>query len=77
MFAVVLIPQAAGGLLGTLQPWIVGASPGTVITQIVGNSTLTSSESYPPGAALAAVTFIAVAIAIAAGGLYALQRRDG
>ena len=77
VFAVVLVPQAAGGLLGTLQPWIVGASPGTVITQIVGNSTLTSSESYPPGAALAAVTFIAVAIAIAAGGLYALQRRDG
>ena len=77
VFALILLPQAAGGLLGTLQPWVVGASPGPVITQIVGNSTLTSSESYPPGAALAAVTFVAVAIAIAAAGLYALQRRDG
>ena len=73
----VLFPKAIGGLLGSLEAWVVGSSPGTVITQIVGNSTLTSSESYPPGASLAAVTFVAVAIAIAAAGLYALQRRDG
>jgi ABC-2 type transport system permease protein len=77
VFAVVLVPQAAGSLLGSLQPWVVGASPGPVITQVVGNSQLAAGQAYPPGVAAAAVTLLAVAVAIAACGAYALLQRDG
>lgn len=77
VFAAVLLPEAAGGLLGGLQPWIVGASPGTVITQIVGNTQLTSDQTYPPGSALAALTLVAFAAVIALAGAAALIRRDG
>jgi ABC-2 type transport system permease protein len=73
----VLAPQAAGGLLGGLQPWIVGASPGTVITQIVGSARLAHSQTYPAGAGLAAVTMVLVAAAVACSGAVAFQRRDG
>jgi hypothetical protein len=36
--AAVPIPDAAGGLLGRIQPWVVGACPGTVVSQIVGGA---------------------------------------
>lgn len=77
VFAVVLLPQAAGGLLGSLQPWIVGASPGPVVTQLVGNTQLAADQTFPPGAGIAAVTLLVVALAIAAVGGWALVRRDG
>jgi ABC-type transport system involved in multi-copper enzyme maturation permease subunit len=77
VFAVILLPQAAGGLLGNMQPWVVGASPGPLITQIVGNSQLSTDQAYPPGAAAAAVTLLGIAAAVAAAGGYALLRRDG
>ena len=77
VFAAVLVPQAAGGLLGGLQPWIVGASPGPVITQVVGNSQLATDQTFPPGTLAAVATLLAVAVVIAAGGGYALVRRDG
>jgi hypothetical protein len=77
VFVAVLLPKAAGGLLGGLQPWVVGASPGTVITQLVGSSQLGSSQAYPPGPLAATATMLAVAAAVAAGGAYALLRRDG
>jgi hypothetical protein len=76
-FAVVLLPQAAGGLLGSLQPWVVGASPGPVVTQLVGNSQLAADQAFPPGGGLAAVTLLVAAAAIAAIGGWALARRDG
>lgn len=77
VFAAVLLPQLAGGLLGSLQPWVVGASPGPVITQLVGNSTLGADQTFPPGAGAAAIVLAAVAVAVAACGGYALLRRDG
>jgi ABC-2 type transport system permease protein len=77
VFAAVLLPEAAGGLLGGLQPWVVGASPGTVITQIVGSSQLATSQTYPAGAGAAAATLLTVAAVIAGSGAYALLRRDG
>lgn len=77
VFVVVLLPQTAAGLLGGAQPWVVGASPGVVITQIVGNSQLASSQTYPPGAAAAALTLLAVSVVIAWIGGWALLRRDG
>jgi ABC-type transport system involved in multi-copper enzyme maturation permease subunit len=77
VFVLVLAPQAAGGLLGGAQPWIVGASPGPVITQIVGNTQLATNQAYPPGTSLAAVTLVAVALVIAACGGLSLVRRDG
>jgi hypothetical protein len=75
--ALVLLPQAAAGLLGGLQPWVVGASPGTVITQVVGSSQLAADQTYPAGTAAAVVTLLIVAAAIAAGGACAMLRRDG
>ena len=42
-----LLPKAAGGLLGGLQRWIVGSSPGTVITQIVGGAQLPARAGVP------------------------------
>lgn len=75
--AAVLGPAAAGGLLGGLQRWVVGASPGTVITQIVGGAQLPADQAYPPGAGLAAVSLLLVAAAVAAAGGLVLVRRDG
>lgn len=73
----VLLPKAAGGLLGWLQPWVVGASPGTVITQLVGGAQLPHSQIYPGGDWLAACTMVLVAVAVAAVGAVAFLRRDG
>jgi hypothetical protein len=73
----VLLPNAAGGLLGRIQPWVVGASPGTVITQLVGGAQLPTSQIYPAGAWAAAATMVVVAVLVAAAGAIALMRRDG
>lgn len=73
----VLLPKAAAGLLGGLQPWIVGASPGTVITQIVGGAQLPTDQQFPPGAWAAAATMLAVAATVAVAGGIVFNRRDG
>ncbi|MBV9487801.1 MAG: ABC transporter permease [Frankiaceae bacterium] len=73
----ILLPQTAAGLLGGLQPWVVGASPGPVITQVVGNSQLDADQTYPPGTAAAVATLLAAAAGIAVVGGCALVRRDG
>jgi ABC-2 type transport system permease protein len=73
----VLLPKAAGGLLGGLEPWVVGASPGTVVTQVVGGAQLASDQTYPGGDLAAIVTMLAVAALVAAAGAVVLQKRDG
>ncbi|MBV8387316.1 MAG: ABC transporter permease [Acidimicrobiia bacterium] len=73
----VLLPKAAAGLLGGLERWVVGASPGTVITQAVGGAQLPHSQMFPGGAAAAALTMLLVATAVALGGAVTLLRRDG
>jgi ABC-2 type transport system permease protein len=73
----VLLPKAAGGLLGGLEPWVVGASPGTVVTQLVGGAQLASDQTYPPGDLAAVATMLAVAAVVAVVGAVAFQRRDG
>lgn len=73
----VLLPKAAGGLLGGLEPWVVGASPGTVVTQVVGGAQLASDQTYPPGDLAAVATMLAVAAVAALAGAVALHRRDG
>jgi hypothetical protein len=73
----VLLPKAAGGLLGGLEPWIVGATPGTVVTQVVGGAQLASDQTYPAGDWAAVLTMLAVATAAALAGGVALHRRDG
>lgn len=73
----VLLPKAAGGLLGGLEPWVVGASPGTVVTQVVGGAQLPTDQTYPPGDWAAVATMLAVATAVAIAGAIALHRRDG
>lgn len=77
VIAALLLPRAAAGLLGGLQPWIVGASPGTVVTQFVQGAQLAADQAYPGGAALAAVTMLLVALAVATLGGLAFARRDG
>jgi ABC-2 type transport system permease protein len=72
-----LLPKAASGLLGGLEPWIVGASPGTVVTEIVGGAQLPANQTYPAGTWAATLTMLLVAVVIAAGGALALTRRDG
>ena len=73
----VLLPKSAAGLLGGLEPWVVGASPGTVVTQVVGGAQLASDQTYPWGDWAAVLTMLGVAavVAIAAGVVF--QRRDG
>lgn len=73
----VLLPKAAGGLLGGLEPWVVGASPGTVVTQIVGGAQLSDSQTYPGGTAAALLTMVGVAATVAVAGAVAFVRRDG
>jgi len=73
----ILLPKVAGSLLGGLEPWVVGASPGTVITQIVGGAQLPTDQMYPPGAWPAALTMLAVAATVAVAGGIVLHRRDG
>ena len=73
----VLAPKAAGGLLGAMEPWVVGASPGTVITQIVHGAQLSASETYPAGAWAAAATLCLVTAIVASAGAFVLMRRDG
>jgi hypothetical protein len=75
--AAVLLPKAAGGLLGGLEPWVVGASPATVVTQVVGGAQLASDQTYPPGDLAAVLTMLAVAAAVALVGAVVLHRRDG
>jgi ABC-2 type transport system permease protein len=72
-----LLPKAASGLLGGLQPWIVGASPDTVVSEIVGGRQLPASQTFPAGTWAAALTMVAVAVAVALGGAFAFLRRDG
>jgi ABC-2 type transport system permease protein len=72
----VLLPKAAGGLLGGLQAWVIGASPGTVVTQVVGGAQLPDSQTFPGGTLAAVLTMLLVAAAVAAGGAMAFARRD-
>lgn len=74
---VLLLPRAASGLLGGLEPWVVGASPATVIMQIVGGTQLPADQTYPAGMWAAALTMWLVALAIAGGGALLFARRDG
>jgi hypothetical protein len=75
--AVVLLPKAAGGLLGGLERWVVGASPGSVVTQLVDGAQLGRQETFPAGTAAAVLTLCAVTAAIALGAGAGFLRRDG
>jgi ABC-2 type transport system permease protein len=72
-----LLPKAAGGLLGGLQSWVVGASPGTVVTQIVGGAQLPTVQAYPGGAWAAAGTMVLVTAAVGVAGFLSFSHRDG
>jgi hypothetical protein len=74
---VLLLPKAASGLLGGLQPWIVGASPGTVVTEIVGGSHVPTAQTFPAGTWAAAFTMVGVALVVAMAGAATFSRRDG
>jgi ABC-2 type transport system permease protein len=73
----VLFPKAVGGLLGGLEGAVVGSSPGTVITQIVGGAQLPEDQMHPWGAGGAAVTMVLITAAVAAAAALAFDRRDG
>jgi len=75
--AAVLLPKAAAGLLGELQPWVVGASPGTVVTQAVGGAQLAEVQVFPLGTAVAIMAMLLVAGGATAIAAVAFARRDG
>ncbi|HEY1826638.1 MAG TPA: hypothetical protein VGF87_01385 [Acidimicrobiales bacterium] len=75
--AALLLPKAASGLLGGLQPWVVGASPGTVVTEMVGGASVPASQAFPAGTWAAALTMLGVAVVVVGLGAVALFRRDG
>jgi hypothetical protein len=72
----ILLPKAAGSLLGGLERWVVGASPGTVVTQIVGGAQLPVDQTFPPGDWAAALAMVVIAAIVAAAGAVVLTRRD-
>jgi len=72
-----LLPKAASGLLGGLQPWIVGASPSTVVTEIVGGTHIPTNQTFPAGTWAAALAMVGVATVVAVGGAVTFFRRDG
>ena len=68
VLAVLLVPRAAAGLLGPLQPWVVGSSPGTVVARSLGLAGATADQRFPGGAgaglaALLAASLVVVAVA--------------
>jgi hypothetical protein len=75
--AAVLLPQAAAGLLGSLQPWVVGASPGAVVTQVVGGAQLSADQEFPAGTAAAVAAMLGVAALVSGAAGVVLGRRDG
>jgi len=60
-----------------LEPWVVGASPATVITQIVRGAQLPANQTYPAGTWAAALTMSAAAAVVAGGSALVFVRRDG
>ncbi|MET3961521.1 ABC-type transport system involved in multi-copper enzyme maturation permease subunit [Marmoricola sp. OAE513] len=75
--AAILLPKTAAGLLGDLQEWVVGASPGTVVTQFVSGAQLAADQRFPGGAAAAASAMLAVAALAVLVAAAAFHRRDG
>lgn len=75
--ALVLLPKTAAGLLGGLQPYVVGASPGTVVTQFVQGAQLGVEEAFPGGTALATLTMLGVAGLVVLVAAVTFSRRDG
>lgn len=74
--AALILPKSAAGLLGGLQPWVVGASPATVVTQFVHGAQLPADQTFPGGPALAAATMLAVAALVTLLAGLVLTRRD-
>jgi ABC-2 type transport system permease protein len=77
VLAGLLLPKAAGNLLGSLQRWVIGASPSNVVTQMVGRGQLPSQQWFPGGPWAAAITMILVMAAVGLIGLASFARRDG
>ncbi|HEY1829646.1 MAG TPA: ABC transporter permease [Acidimicrobiales bacterium] len=75
--AALLLPKLAANLLGGLQPWVVGASPSQVISEVAGGLRLPDNQTFPAGPWLAALTMVLVAVAVAVAGALAFARRDG
>jgi len=60
-------PWLAGGLLGSLRPWIEGSSPNILIGQLIANSNLSTTQLSPAGLGGAIVGFVigaAVAVSV-------------
>lgn len=75
--ALVLLPKTAAGLLGGLEPYVVGASPGTVVTQFVRGAQLGPDQTFPGGTAAATLAMLVLAAAVVAVGGLVFSRRDG
>ena len=72
-----LIPQAAAGLWGGLERWVIGASPGLVITEVVNRAQLPVEQTFPPGPSAAVVAMVALTAIVVATAVAVVQQRDG
>ncbi|MFT4042715.1 MAG: hypothetical protein QM673_06080 [Gordonia sp. (in: high G+C Gram-positive bacteria)] len=71
-----LAPKAAGGLLGRAQQWVTGASPATVIREIIAADEVAAVQRFPLGAAAGLAVVVAVAIGVAIWAATVFARRD-
>lgn len=76
VLAVLLVPRAAAGLLGPLQPWVVGSSPGTVVARVLGLAGSSADQRFPGGAGGGLVALLAVSVLVVAVAGFVVGRRS-
>lgn len=69
-------PSLAGGLLGSLQRWVVGSSPNIVIGRLIANHDLGVAQLSPAGLAGALVGFAVGDLVVVSVGWLAFYRSD-
>lgn len=77
VLAVLLVPRAAAGLLGPLQAWVVGASPGTVVARALGLDGGGPDQRFPGGASASVAALVLLAVAVLAVATAVDRRRSG
>jgi hypothetical protein len=56
---------------------VVGASPGTVVSELIGGTQLPANQTFPAGSWAATLTMVGVALAVVGAGAITFARRDG
>lgn len=77
VLAAILLPRAGAGLWGGLQGWVVGASPGTVVTQWAHRTAVLPDQRFPAGTAAATIALVVATLVLGAIAGQVVSRRDG